>query len=429
MNKITVNIFWTLIISFFVQGQNSNNMGLMSSLYYPQGLNDVWGYSDGDHEYALVGTQTGLSVVDVTNPYNPTELFFINGTQSIWRDIKTWQNYAYVSVEESDGLLIVDLSDLTGSTYIYIDTFFTEIHNLFIDENGFLYAFGGTPSSGVIILDLNGDPMNPTLAGAYNDYYLHDGMVRGDTLWGAAMYEGLFTVIDVSDKANIQTLSSYPTPCSFTHNVWVSDDNNYVFTTDEQSACFVAAYDVTDIYNITQTDLIQDWSLTGDVVPHNTHVLGDYLITSYYTSGVNIIDASNPFDLVEVGYYDTSPLSGSVMDGCWGTYPYLPSGIILATDQQEGLFVLCQSVFGDSDGDLVIGSCDNCSDTYNPDQLDTDADGLGDACDPTPMKLESSLLNKTPIHTTSILGQSQKSQNMTLTIYDDGSVEKNYYIK
>jgi len=298
MHKIIITVFWSVIICFFVQAQNANNMELMSSLDYPQGLNDIWGYSDGDHEYALVGTQTGLSVVDITNPYNPTELFFINGTQSVWRDIKTWQNYAYVSVEESDGLLIVDLSDLTGSTYVYIDTFFTEIHNLFIDESGFLYAFGGTPSSGVTILDLNGDPMNPTLAGAYNDYYLHDGMVRGDTLWGAAMYEGLFTVIDVSDKANIQTLSSYPTPCSFTHNVWVSDDNNYVFATDEQSACFIAAYDVTDIYNITQIDLIQDWSLTGDVVPHNTHVLNNYLITSYYTSGVNIIDASDPSNLV-----------------------------------------------------------------------------------------------------------------------------------
>ena len=200
----------SLLFTFFILSSlafsQGWNMELMGSLYYPQGLNDVWGYSDGDHEYALVGTQTGLSVVDVTNPSNLNELYFIPGVQSIWRDIKTWQNYAYVSVEGTDGLLIVDLSDLSGMSHVFIDDYFTEIHNLYIDENGFLYAFVGTSSSGVIILDLNSNPMNPSFAGEFHDYYLHDGMARGDTLWGAAMYEGLFTVIDVSDKSNIQTL-------------------------------------------------------------------------------------------------------------------------------------------------------------------------------------------------------------------------------
>ena len=33
-------------------------------------------------------------------------------------------------------------------------------------------------------------------------------------------------------------------------------------------------------------------------------------------------------------------MSGGNFDGCWGAYPYLPSGLVLATDQQEGLFIL-----------------------------------------------------------------------------------------
>ena len=39
---------------------------------------------------------------------------------------------------------------------------------------------------------------------------------------------------------------------------------------------------------------------------------------------------------------------------------------------------------GDSDGDLIADFLDNCPDTPNPDQVDTDGDGEGDACDATP---------------------------------------------
>jgi hypothetical protein len=35
----------------------------------------------------------------------------------------------------------------------------------------------------------------------------------------------------------------------------------------------------------------------------------------------------------------------------------------------------------DFDGDGVADSVDNCPYTYNPDQTDTDGDGLGDVCD------------------------------------------------
>ena len=67
---------------------------------------DVWGWVDPDDstEYALVGLTTGVSIVSLADPANATEVAFMPGANSTWRDIKTWGNYAYVTNEKSNGV-------------------------------------------------------------------------------------------------------------------------------------------------------------------------------------------------------------------------------------------------------------------------------------------------------------------------------------
>ena len=67
-------------------------------------------------------------------------------------------------------------------------------------------------------------------------------------------------------------------------------------------------------------------------IPHNTHVDGDFLITSWYRDGTTVHDISNPHNLVQVAYYDSYSGSGDGFDGCWGTYPFLPSGNIISSE-------------------------------------------------------------------------------------------------
>ncbi len=324
------------------------NMTQLSFLPYSQDLSDVWGYVDEQgNEYALVGVYNGLSIVDVTDPTAPAEVFFGPGENSIWRDIKTWGNYAYVSNETGGGVYIVDLSPLpdgditntikfTGTTYP-----FQTIHNLYIDESGKLYIFGSNNGSGgAIICDLTQDPMNPVELGRFNQYYLHDGMARGDTLWGAAIYEGVLAAIDVSDPSAPQVMGTVSTPGFFTHNAWVSDNGSHVFTTDEISSGYIGAYNVTDVTNMYETDRIQSNSGSG-VIPHNVHVKDDFLVTAYYADGIVVHDAKYPDKLIEVANFDTSPnYSGNGYHGSWGAYPFLPSGNILASDIEMGLYVL-----------------------------------------------------------------------------------------
>ncbi len=352
-----MNIKFLLIaclFSFSSFGQSSENMSLVGTLPYNVEASDVWGYLGSNNiEYALVGLNNGFSMVSLEDPANPIEMFFIAGQSTIWRDIKVWGDYAFVTSDETnEGLLIVDLSDLTGNTYTYTtldknDNFLcTHAHNIYIDESGKAYLFGGDISSdsnnsGALILDvtdvsLTGSIVLPEILGLFENFYLHDGMARGDTLWGAAIYEGKYFAIDVSDPTNPvifnDSLAFYSTPNDFTHNCWISDDGNTLFTTDEVRGAYVGSYDVSGLDNIEELDKIRSSESFGSVIPHNVHVSGDFLVTSYYRDGIVVFDAKYPNNLIEVGHYDSYSNGGDGFDGSWGAYPFLPSGLILSSE-------------------------------------------------------------------------------------------------
>ena len=323
------------------------NMTQVGHLGFNYEMSDIWGWRDASGiEYALLGSQAGFSVVSLDDPTNPVEVFYEQGDTTLWRDVKTWNNHAYITNEASNGLLIVDLSTLPGNpnlsvTYYTGSSFpFTTAHNLYIDENGICYIFGSNfGNGGVIMLDLT-DPKSPQEIGLFDLFYLHDGVVRGDTLWGSAIFDGFFAVIDVADKTVPILMQTKETPSNTSHNAWISDDGKYLYTTDEVSNGFIGSYDVTDMSNIEELDRFQSSPGQG-VIPHNTHFLDEYLITSYYADGVHVLDVKRPHNMVEVGVYDTSPqFSGNGFVGCWGVYPYLPSGLIIAADIENGLFVL-----------------------------------------------------------------------------------------
>lgn len=328
------------------------NLSLSGQITYPDSIqmSGCWGYTAADgSEYALVGTSYGTSIVDVTNPFEPEELFFVGGAQSAWREVKTWNNHAYVTTEGGGGLMIIDLNNLPDAidTISFVGTDdhpFSRAHTLFIDENGIAYLFGYNvltgADEGAYIVDLNLDPMHPIFLSEINSVYIHDGYVRGDTLWAAAVYEGALHVFDVSDKTTPILIGVQPTSGSATHNCWLSDDGKYLFTTDEIQFGFISSFDVTDITDIKQLDQIKHGA-PDSTVAHNTYFLNNYLVTAHYTEGCTIHDATRPDNLIEVAHFDTSPFGpDAILEGAWGVYPYFTSGTIIISDISEGLIVL-----------------------------------------------------------------------------------------
>jgi choice-of-anchor B domain-containing protein len=311
-------------------------------------LNDVWGYTDElGNEYAIVGTSKGTSIVDITNGTQPQEVFWLAGSESIWRDPCVFGNYAYVTTEAEDGLLIIDLSPLPQSTNLPTTLYtgpaanpWQSAHTCFTSESGYAYIFGANRGEGgVIILDLNTNPMQPTEVGVYDVSYVHDGFERNDTLYTGHIYDGYFSILDVSDHSNPVLLATQSTPNFFTHNIWPSADGQTVYTTDEISGAFIAAYDISNLQQIQEIDRVQSQQGTS-VIPHNVHVKDAYLITSYYSDGIVVHDAQDPTNLIKLGSFDTYPGQTPGFDGCWGVYPFFASNKAVAADITEGLFIM-----------------------------------------------------------------------------------------
>lgn len=328
----------------YAQLQSPTNITLLDELHYDAGGTDIWAYVAPDStEYALMGLGNVTSIVSLADPTNILEVATVSSRAS---DIKTWQRYAYVAMEfipnePNLGITIVDLSNLPDSiTYTqfqpeYLGSTLRSVHNLYIDEFGYLYTAGSPLNGGgVLIYDLNQDPLNPPLAGVAVDEYAHDVYARDNVMYTSDFFAGVVTIHDVSDKNNIKILASQSTPVNVTHNAWLSDNGNILFTTDERSNAYTAAYDISDLDDIQQLDLFRPLATEGrDVIPHNVHVLNDFLVISHYTDGVIIVDANKPDNLIEVGNYDTySGPDDDGFNGCWGAYPFLPSGIILASN-------------------------------------------------------------------------------------------------
>ncbi len=324
--------------------------------------NVVWGYvSPSGREYALMGLSSGTAFVEVTDPNDPVIVAHRTGPDSLWRDIKVWQHYAYAVSEGGSGIQVFDIAGIDSGQVTFVGTVTaggdTATHTLALDTaSGYLYRSGGG-SNGLRIYNLNASPTAPPQVGSWSNKYVHEAQIVTYTSGPAAGkqiayccggFNGGFTntglsVLDVTNKSSIQVLKEvfWSNP-GYSHQIWLSPNQQFAYLNDEldENGTFPTTTYVFNVSTPASTTLLGSFNNGNSAVGHNLYTKGNLIYESNYRSGLRVFDATNPTAPVEAYWFDTYPSDDvASFNGLWSNYPYLPSGIVLGSDIEKGLFV------------------------------------------------------------------------------------------
>ncbi len=320
-----------------------------------------WYQASKNREYAIAGSASGTYFVDVTNPYLQVICDFEPGkiTTTIWREIKSYQNYCYVVSDDggANSFQIFDMQYLPDSVHKVYDSqaLFRRTHAIWIDGNK-LYCSSVTYSnnsySSLDIYSL-ATPTAPTLIRKLNQdapfiTQVHDTYANNDTVFVSAAYQGLYTFTLTPPSysfTQVGSLTSYPSS-GYNHASAITPNKKTLVMMDEVPASLPIK--IIDVQNLSNMQVLSTINQTSLTTPHNPFMANDSLcFASSYNDGIQLFNIKNPSAPFLAGYFDTYPQNGantgiytSHYAGQWGAYPWLPSKNIFALDRQNGLFML-----------------------------------------------------------------------------------------
>lgn len=314
---------------------------------------DIWGYEVNGKEYVIVAnwdTETeeqNITIVDVTDPLAPS----IASTLDLGGlDVKVWNNYLYVAQgSNTDGAeevsQIIDISDPLNPIVV---GGFPAVHNIFIDDSGYLYVTGQfrrdpeVINESVSIYNLNIDPENPervwTFPAPSNGSSLrpaHDISVIRDKMY--IFMEGRIIVFNVTDHSSPIRLGEYKfsNPNILAHSGWATEDDQYLFVCleEDKEQEDVIILDISNPASPVEVGIMHDENYTI----HNLYIIENYAYVSFYGAGLRIYDVTDPTIPSLIYEYDTNGQSSGL--GAFGVYPFATSGNIYVSDVEYGLFI------------------------------------------------------------------------------------------
>lgn len=362
----------------------------------------IWGWTDrtdprGPQEYALFGVNNGTSFINVTNPDVPVYVGRLPSAtgSSAWRELKTRGNHAFIVSDGNGahGMQVFDLTQLrtyagtpitfstAPSSFYTRYTGVTNTHTIFINESTpYAYLFGSnTFAGGAHIVNIS-NPMSPTFQAGFtppaigSSSYIHDGQVviyngpdatyQGREILFAANARGTgntnddtVSIIDVTNKAAINQVGAATHPnARYIHQGWLTPDQRYFLVNDELDEYYNQRLMTTHVYDVSDLDApiykggwqhpVNSLNIDHNLFIKDDPIWGTLVFSSDYTLGLRVIQlndltGANP-QMTELGWFDTYPADDGIQNfnGQWGNYPFFDSGIIIAGDRQNGLFVL-----------------------------------------------------------------------------------------
>jgi hypothetical protein len=315
---------------------------------------------DGTHEiatdgsYAYVATGSGLSVVDLRNPTQPEVVGSMTASDPAGGilDAKVDGDLVSLASNGGPGITLVDVSDPTDPTEISFVDVGHHIHNNYLADG---YAYLTVNESGnaafsearTVVVDVR-DPSDAAVVGEYrlkDDFPefamggvspCHDVYVQDDLLYQAFWDSGV-VVTDVSDPTDPQLVTQfgeapgadgggytgerYLTPPGNAHYVQPSPDGDLVYVGAETfPGSFVAdpdnddyggikIFDVSDTADPQELVRIDPPNADGFRTSHNFDVTANRLHASWYDGGVTVHDVTDPENPETLAGYRTDDTS------------------------------------------------------------------------------------------------------------------------
>ncbi|MBP7998024.1 MAG: choice-of-anchor B family protein [Chloroflexi bacterium] len=330
-----------------------------------------WGWTDTvtGREFAIMGRSNGTAFVEITNPTAPVYLGNLpsHTSSSSWRELKTYSHYVFIVSDNngSHGMQVFDLGQLLAVTTPPV-TFSESAHYAGVgaghtitvnDDTGYAYILGSNTCSGGLHMVNVQTALLPTFAGCFSsDGYTHDAQCviyngpdvahQGKEICFAYNTDTL-TIVDVTNKsAPVQISRTGYTGRGYTHQGWLTDDQQYLTLDDELDENNFGHNTRTymwDVRNLDAPTMMGYHQATTAAIDHNQFFLGDYLFQANYRAGMRILDGTNIANgqLAEIGYFDIYPANNNAsFNGAWHVYPYFASGVVIVSGIEQGLFML-----------------------------------------------------------------------------------------